>query len=293
MLLGVADYFVGDWLQIPADVFKQVAGLGFGAMNLRVGDPGAVNEADVARLRRMFDEAGLAIGQTVGEYGGALVSADETARTAAIEFCKRMCELTSRLGAPNTYLRPGSLNPDGAWLPHRDNRSDAVFDRLVDSARRICRAAEDAGVLVAAEAGVVSPLYSTGRTRAFFEAVDSPALGFNQDPVNLVGSLDDAYETARLVNESFDLLGGYTIGAHAKDVRLVDALLPHLEEAEIGSGLMDHVTFLRRMQDVAPGAHVLIEHLPADRFAAAQRALSDFARQAGIAWDRPAVGQVA
>jgi len=110
-------------------------------------------------------------------------------------------------------------------------------------------------------------------------------LGFNQDPVNLVGNLEDAYDSTRLVNESLDVLGRFTIGAHAKDFRIVDALLPHLEEAEIGTGLLDHVTFLRRMQEVAPNAHVLIEHLPQDRFAPAVAAFLAFAHEAGVTFE--------
>jgi hypothetical protein len=118
----------------------------------------------------------------------------------------------------------------------------------------------------------------------FIAAVGSPALGFNQDPVNLVGSLEAAYDTSALIDASFDALGAITIGAHAKDFRVVDGLLPCFEEAEIGSGLLDHVTFLRRMQSAAPNAHVLIEHLPQDRFADARRALLGFAEQAGAAF---------
>ncbi len=285
MLLGAADYYVGDWRALPADVLATVAGLGLGALNVRVHDPEGATAADVARTRRMFADHGLLVGQTVGEYGGALISEDEAERSAAITFVVRMCELTNRLGSPNTYLRPGSLNPAGAWTPHPLNRSDAVFDRLVDSTRRICVAAEGEGVRVAVEAGVVSPLYSPARVRRYIEAVGSPALGFNQDPVNLVGTLEDAWDTTRLVNECFDLLGPYTIGAHAKDVRIVDGLLPGFEEVDIGTGALDHVTFLRRMQQAAPDAHVLIEHLPPERFPAAAAALRGYARTAGVTWD--------
>ncbi len=287
MLLGAADYFVGDWRTLPAAVVRRVAELGFGTMNLRVDDPAAVTEADVRRTRDRFADHGLVVGQTVGQYGGGLVSEDASERTATIDAVQRMCELTGRLGSPNTYLRPGSLNPAGAWTPHPGNRSAEVFDRLVDSTRRICEVAEDVGVQVAVEAGVVSPLYSPARVLDLLHAVGSPALGFNQDPVNLVGTLEDAWDTTRLVNECFDLLGAHTIGAHAKDVRIVDGLFPGFEEAEIGQGVLDHVTMLRRMQEAAPEAHVLIEHLPADRFPAAVAALTGFARQAGVRWDSP------
>lgn len=287
MLLGAADFFVGDWRSLPADVMARAAALGFGTLNLRVADPKSGSIEDVHRTRRLFADHGLVVGQTVGEYGGDLVSPDTSRREATIAFVERMCDLTSRLGSPNTYLRPGSLNPAGAWAPHPANRSDAVFDRLVDSTRRICRTAESVGVLVAVEAGVVSPLHSPVRVKEFLDAVGSTALGFNQDPVNLIGTLEDAWDTTRLVNECFDVLGAHTIGAHAKDVRIVDGLFPGFEEAEIGEGLLDHVTFLRRMQATAPEAHVLIEHLPQDRFPAAAQALTTLAAEAGVAWGRP------
>jgi len=287
MLLGAADFYVGDWRGLPAGVVAMAAGLGFAVLNLRVQDPTAVTPADIQRTRQLFADHGMVIGQTVGEYGGALVSEDETERAAAVSFVVRMCDLTSRLGSPNTYLRPGSLNPAGAWTPHPLNRSERVFDRLVDSTRRICAAAEEVGIRVAVEAGVVSPLHSPARVRRYLDAVGSPALGFNQDPVNLVGTLEDAWDTTRLVNECFDLLGKHTIGAHAKDVRVVDGLFPGFEEAEIGQGVLDHVTFLRRMQLAAPDAHVLIEHLPQERFPAAAAALTGFAQAAGVTWDRP------
>jgi sugar phosphate isomerase/epimerase len=288
MLLGAADFFVGDWRSLRADVMARAAALGFGTLNLRVADPDSGSGEDIHRTRQLFADHGLVVGQTVGEYGGDLVSPDTSRREATIAFVERMCDLTSRLGSPNTYLRPGSLNPAGAWTPHPGNRSSMVFDRLVDSTRRICRTAESVGVLVAVEAGVVSPLHSPGRVQEFLDAVGSPALGFNQDPVNLVGTLEDAWDTTRLVNECFDVLGARTIGAHAKDIRLVDGLLPVFEETEIGAGLIDHVTFLRRMQESAPDAHVLIEHLPQDRFPAAVQALTAFAVEAGVTWDRPA-----
>ncbi len=288
MLLGAADFYVGDWRSLPADVVRRAAALGFGVLNLRIADPAVATAEDVYRTRQLFADHGMVVGQTVGEYGGDLVSPDTSRREATIAFVERMCDLTSRLGSPNTYLRPGSLNPAGAWTPHPENRSSDVFDRLVDSTRRICRTAESVGVMVAVEAGVVSPLYSPGRVKEFLDAVESPALGFNQDPVNLVGMLEDAWDTTRLVDECFDVLGARTIGAHAKDVRIVDGLFPGFEETEIGTGLIDHVTFLRRMQASAPGAHVLIEHLPQDRFPAAVRALTAYAVEAGVTWDRPA-----
>ena len=285
MLLGAAGRIPGDWRNITPELLAEVADEGFGALNIVVQDPASMTAQDVARLKAMFEEAGVLIGQTNGAYGGGLVSPDPTEREAAIEFTRLMCGLTARLGSPNTYLRPGSLNPNGPWQPHPGNRSDEVFDRLVDSSRKFCRAAQDEGVMVAVEGGAVSPLYSARRVRDFIEAVGSPALGFNQDPVNFVGSLEDAYDTTHFLAEFFDLTGEFTLGAHAKDFTVIDQLMVRFEEEEIGSGMLDHVAFLQGMQRVCPQGHVLIEHLPPDRYADAAVEYRKYASLAGIEWD--------
>ena len=291
MLLGAAGRIPGDWRNITPELLAEAAGEGFGALNIVVQDPTSMSAQDATHLKAMFAKAGIVIGQTNGAYGGGLVSQDQSERKAAIEFASRMCALTHQLGAPNTYLRPGSLNPKGPWLPHPGNRSDEVFDRLVDSARKMCRAAEDEGVMVAVEGGAVSPLYSARRVRDFIEAVGSDALGFNQDPVNFVGGLEDAYDMPRFLGEFFDLIGDRTLGAHAKDFTVMDQLMVRFEEAEIGSGMLDHVIFLQGMQRVCPTGHVLIEHLPPERYAAAADKYREYASIAGIEWDNQAGDQ--
>ncbi len=290
MLLGAAGRIPGDWRNITKNLLDEVANEGFGALNIIVQDPSSMTSQDIARLKAMFEEAGILIGQTNGAYGGGLVSPDDSERQAAIEFAKRMCELTAQLGSPNTYLRPGSLNPNGPWQPHPGNRSDEVFDRLVDSSLRFCQAAEDQGVMVAVEGGAVSPLYSARRVRDFIDAVGSPALGFNQDPVNFIGCLEEAYDTTSLLVEFFDLLGECTLGAHAKDFTVMNQLMVRFEEAEIGSGMLNHIAFLQGMQRVCPTGHVLIEHLPPNRYADAAIEYRNYAEIAGIEWDNQAGG---
>lgn len=287
MLLGVAGLTPGDWTTVTEDVTRVVREHGFRTLQLRVSDPREPDPATVTRVRDAFESSGLAIGQTVGEYGGGLVSDDDSVRRDAIEALKRMATFTRTVGGTNTYLRPGSMNQNGAWYPHPDNRSQKVFDRLVDSARQAAQAASDEGVVLAVEGGVVCPLFSASRTREFFDAVDSPAMGYNMDPVNYIASIEMAYGSTALLNDLFDQLGHVTIAAHAKDFGIVDGLLPHFEEAVIGRGLLDQETFLTRMRAARPDAHVLIEHLPDDLVPAARDGLNAAATRAGIVWDDP------
>ena len=81
------------------------------------------------------------------------------------------------------------------------------------------------------------------------------------------------------------MLGEATIGAHAKDFRILEQLMVGFEEAEIGSGLMDHQLYLREMQRVCPDGHVLIEHLPPSRYGVAAAKYKEIAERAGITWD--------
>ena len=110
------------------------------------------------------------------------------------------------VGAYCVYIRPGGLNPHGDWYAHPDNKAPATFERLVDSVRKACRTAETEGALLAIEGHVLSPLYSVERVCDLFEAVASPALRFNADPVNFLGTLEDVFDnSARL--KLFDQLG--------------------------------------------------------------------------------------
>lgn len=287
MLLGVAGLVKGDCRSIDGPTLDRAAELGFRTVQIRVSDPLEVTDKDVTRLKSLYADHGFPMSQTVGQYGGGLVSEDETERATTIKFVKRMINLTARLGSPNTYFRPGSMNPGGPWLPHPKNRSPEVFDRLVDSAKQICSVADNEGIKMAIEGGVVCPLYSAQRVRDFIDAVGSKSLCFNMDPVNFVGSIEQAYDTTSLLNDFYDLLPDRIIGAHAKDFTLVEALLPKFEEEIIGQpgAMLDEETFLTGMQRVCPKGHVLIEHLPDDKVPMAAEGLRAAAQRAGIKWD--------
>jgi len=235
----------------------------------------------------MFEGRGFEMPQTVGNYGGKLIAEDDTERKNEIKFVKRMVNVTARLGSPNTYLRPGSLNPKGGWMPHPLNHSDEVFDRLVDSTKKICEVAENEGIMMAVEGGTVCPIDSPQRMKDLIDAVGSKALGLNMDPVNFVGSLDIAYDTTALINEFYELIPDRIVGAHAKDFTVVNALLPHFEESIIGQpeSLLDNEALLVGLQKVNPNAHVLVEHLPDDKIPVAAAGIRKVAERAGIVWD--------
>ena len=287
MILGVAGLVSGDWRSIDRDTLQRAADLEFKTVQIRADDPASATDAEIDRVAGLYEEFGFPMAQSVGNYGNGLCSDDDAERSTAISFVEEMIKFSAKLGCPNTYFRPGSMNKNGAWLPHPENRTPQVFDRLIDSGKRLSAVAESEGVELAIEGGVVCPVYSAQRVRDLIDAVGSPALKFNMDPVNFVGSIEQAYNNTDLLNDFYELLPDKILGAHAKDFTLVESLLPKFEESIIGQpeSMLDQETFLNGMQEVCPDAHILIEHLPDDKVPLAAEGLKREARSAGINWD--------
>jgi sugar phosphate isomerase/epimerase len=154
----------------------------------------------------------------------------------------------------------------------------------VGSLRDVCRVAEDEGVTIGLECHVISPLDSPRRVRGVLDAVGSPALRYNADAVNFVGSFQDAYDTPRVLREIFSELGERIVSAHVKDVRLGDRLVVHIDECAPGEGIFDLATFMRLYEQHHPDGYALIEHLPDEKIPAAKAALDAVLNQAGIRW---------
>ena len=280
---GVSEDF--DILKFTHEDLKEVSSLGYTVHNIVVNNPNMISDQDIKKIKDIFNKNSLIIGQTNGRYGGDLVNPDQTIRGNCIKFVQDMCELTSKLEAPNTYLRPGSINTNGPWLPHPENHTDKVFDRLINSTKEIITVAENEGVMLSLEGGYVSPIFSAKRAKEFIDAVGSKNLGFNQDPVNFISSIEQAYNTREFLEEFFTLLGKHTLGAHLKDFTIIDTLLLRFEEEYIGSGMMDQAYFLKRMNEICPDAHILVEHIPRDKFKPSYHETIEYSNAAGIEWE--------
>jgi sugar phosphate isomerase/epimerase len=256
---------------------------GFTGVTVVIPDPLEAKREEYERAGAILRDGGISVAQANARYE-ILVHPDDDRRALGIRGLQAACQCAAWLKAGTTYIRPGSLNPAGPWTPHPENTSLKTLTRLVDSLRQATRAAEDVGIPYAIEGGAVSPLDTPERVRDVIEAVGSPALRFNADPVNFVRSLDELYNTTTLVNRLFDLLGQYTVCAHAKDLDVDNYLLPRMSECLLGDGRCDQVTYLQRFEQYCPDGFVLIEHLPNEKIAAAKRNLDLAAQKAGLNW---------
>jgi sugar phosphate isomerase/epimerase len=231
-----------------------------------------------------MEEEELELCQLLPPLYPSLVHPDKGIRQAGVEALARVVRAAVVLGAGSVYVRPGSLNEGGPWTPHPLNHAPETRARLVESLRALVPHAEEAGIPLAIEGHVVSPLHTPAVVREVLDAVGSPMLRFNADPVNFIGTLDQAYDSGALLDELFDLLGDVIVMAHAKDVTVGERLVVHIEECLPGQGFLDQETFLRRFEACCPRGVVLIEHLPPERVPEARRALLEFAARAGLSF---------
>jgi sugar phosphate isomerase/epimerase len=280
MKLGISG-MLPEWQQITPAITKRVREAGFLGAQWFFTKPLETDLAAVRQVQDAFKQAGLKIAQVNGWYE-SLVNTDENLRKEGIRGYQSLLRLGAIVEAPSVYMRPGSMNPKGHWFPHPKNIAPETFDQLIDSVGQCCRVAEEEGMLIAIEGHVVSPLDTSQRVRQLINAVGSPALKFNADPVNFIGTVPDLYDTNDILNEMFDLLGKDTIVSHAKDVAIQDAHVVHIIEVLIGTGTLNYEIFLRRFQECAPNGWIQIEHLPDEKVPAARHALVEIAEQLGI-----------
>ncbi len=284
MKVGVIGLMPREAAEVTPATAARLRDLGFSGVHWTLERPLEVDEAALRLVRDVLAAGGVRVAQAVPRNQD-LVCPDDARRRQGVTELQRACRAARLLEAATLYVRPGSLNPAGPWTPHRENTRLTTLERLVAGLREVARAAEDEGVTLALEGAAVSPLDTPERVRDVVEAVDSPALRFNADPVNFVRGLDDLYHTASLVHRLFDVCGRYVAAAHAKDIRPEDAIPVRLRECPIGEGLLDQAAFLRRFRECCPDGYVLIEHLPADQVPPAKRALDAAAARAGITWE--------
>ena len=281
MKIGVAGMLPGDWRTIDKIATERVRKAGFLGASLIINKPLEADLPTIRRVKAAFDQSGLEVAQANGWYE-ALVNPDDTLRSAGVQGLQALVRIGREVNAPTTYVRPGGLNPNGHWYAHPQNHSPQTFDRLIDSLKRVSQVAELEGMTLAIEGHVLSCLDSPRRMRDLLDAVSSPALKFNTDPVNFIGTVKDVHDTRPILNQLFDLLGQDTVAGHAKDLTLLDNLVVHIEEVLLGTGTLNYELFLNRFQAFCPNCYLLVEHLPDDKLPLARNALVEKALALGI-----------
>lgn len=275
MKIGLLGLIASDLTDVDYNRIRWATELGFHGAGAHLSVPAStISDATAKNVQAVFAEQNFPFLQLWGPYP-CIISTDESIRKAGVQGAIDIAKLAAKMGVTESGVRPTSMSKNGDWAPHPDNYKPETEDRLVKSMTEIAQGAADYGVDIVLECHVTSTLNSAQSIKRIIERTGQKNIKVNLDLCNFVGDLPTAFNPAPMINEMFDVLGGYIATVHLKDYYLQDHFVVHISETIIGTGMMDFDTILRRMNEVKPDGYVVIEHLPINLIPLAKRNLTE------------------
>ena len=283
MRFGMSDAFLPERMaDFTPEIAARVRELGFAGIFTRfTGDhPDVVTRADCRRVRDILAAEGVSVFQATG-YRAPLVHPEEPVRRQAVQTLRAALKIAGDLGARSIDTGPGSVSPNGPWCPHPYNFTPRACEQLVKSVREAASAAEEHGVLLCLEGHQLVTLRSADIMCEVIDAVDSPWVKVDLDPVNWI-TIDSIYESGPAIDAMVATLGDRIASAHVKDALLTDEMVVHIEHCAPGDGIVDLGALLRNMEQLDPDAPVITEETTTKQLPGVLALLRRIAAEHGI-----------
>jgi sugar phosphate isomerase/epimerase len=247
--------------------------------------PETIPGALARKVRTVLADAGLHLSQVTG-YNPNLVHPDDGLREKDLARLRQALHAAAALGADMVISGCGSLHPSFFYGPAAGNHRPETRERLIGNLRRAAAWAAEEGVALAMECHVLTTLDTPENIRAVLDAVDSPWLVANFDPVNLIGDLPALYANDRATLHAWHTGGPRWSrrSMHLKDILPQPAFVMHLDEVAPGSGLLDYATVFSICRQLDEGAAVIVEHLEDAQVPDALRWVKTAAEQHGLSF---------
>jgi len=233
-------------------------------------------------LGAMLREHGLRIAQ-YGGIGPQLVVPDPQVRRESLDAIAARMRSARAVGAEAVLFGCGSHHPTFSYGAAPENWTPATRGRLAESLRELALRAEAEGVPATLEVHVLTTLDTPEHVRELLDAVDSPWVRANYDPVNFLGSLRDVYASGEVAERAAATLGPRLApSAHVKDVVVEPDLVMRIAEAPPGTGVMNLDAVLRACRHLPAGSALIVEHLGPAESEAALRHVAALAARNGV-----------
>jgi sugar phosphate isomerase/epimerase len=241
------------------------------------------SDAVVKAYEEAAKKADIAIAE-VGAWSNNPISPDEKSRKESIANCQAKLALADRIGARCCVNVCGSRDPKNWAGPHPDNLKDETFDMIVESVRLIIDGVKPTRTFYTLETGMWWYPISADSYLRLIKAIDRKQFGVHLDPTNLIYSPPLYYSNGKVISECFEKLGPMIKSCHAKDVKLGDGALAHLDEIRPGLGGLDYKTFLKELSKY-PDVPLMVEHLKdAEEYRQAADYIRGVAKEVGVSF---------
>ena len=242
--------------------------------------PGA-DETTIRAYRDAAKKNDLVIAE-VGAWSN-MVSPDPEAYQSSVEKCIESLDLADQIGANCCVNVSGSRNPDHWAGPHEDNLTQATFDLIVETTRKIIDTVNPKRTHFTLEMMPWAYPYSTDTYLDLIRAIDRKQFGVHIDPVNMVVSPQLFFANGEMIKTAFKQLGPYIRSCHAKDITLrEDNYIPQLDELQPGLGKLNYgvyLTELAKLKDIP----LMMEHLKTEEeYASAANYIRSQGRQVQV-----------
>lgn len=283
MLLGLAN---GDIPRHPeeftGDLVEGWARQGIRCLSTSFLIPHAELAIAAPTLRRTLADNDIHVAQFAG-VNANFVHHDDAVRAIGRESVRAAIPAAVALGATMISSGCGTNRDDWAenfYGPHARNYSDDAKWRLVEELRAIAPSIADAGLSYTIECHQLSVMRSPEVIREVLDAVDSPVITANFDPVNLLDSAVAVFDNGARMRHMVETVGPrYGASCHVKDIRVTDDLVCRIVEEPPGDGVLDYAAYFAAASLLPGPTALIVEHLDPSRSAQG----IDFVREAALA----------
>jgi len=235
-------------IKIVHDIGFRVAGI---TINVNA------NDDEIRLVKDLFAKYNMAFGPGAG---GSYFDPDPAKRRTKTDHVRRMLEVAGKLGCPTIRVAGGSMDPGNVWMHHPENHTQKAFDLFVENTMELVPYAEAAKVAICPETTQWTIIDGPKRMREFVDRCGPDYVKVVFDFVNHM-TYDRVYDSGsfakRVVGELGDRIGVF----HVKDVMVQDSqLVSHIDEAPLGTGLLDHESVIEASTLLEPWKTFSLEH---------------------------------
>jgi len=278
----------GSYRTMTTERLKSVYDIGYRVAG--IGCDFNATDDDIRRVKGLFDEVGLAVGPM--GMGGSTISPDKERQARMKQRLAEALKIAGKLGIPSLRYSVGSMHPTDVWRHHPDNHTQQSMDMLVESVRDLVPIAEDAGCMLCPETNAWTIVNSIERMKEYVDRLDSPYAKIIFDPVNHMNP-QRVFESRRWMKCAIAYLGDRIGVLHVKDVQVMDNYMIHIEEAPMGTGILDHAAIIEASTQLEPWKTFSLEHfsqrdVPAvEQFTRAYKHIMKVSNRIGHRWTDP------
>jgi sugar phosphate isomerase/epimerase len=184
------------------------------------------------------------------------------------------------MGCQLVLTHAGSLYPNRNTA-HPQNWSREGWNRSVNALKRICKDTAGVKIEIPLEDVISESVNSPWAHKRIREDVGDPRIMTGLDVTNQVHP-GNIFRMTELINLNFDILGDQISYVHAKDM-VWNEMLPGLNWAMNGTGVMDYEVFLTHLSRMKRPRNMLVEFLSTpEEYQQAQRNIRAIAEKVGV-----------